>query len=334
MRKFIIKLIAFFSPIVIILILFTFLDVFKVFKEYNDYYKDNFITLNRELVCAETYRKYRDTEKYNSFIFGSSRSQAFKVKEWSKYLSLNAKPFHFDASGEGIYGISKKIEYIDELGDKIDNALIIVDRETLGQTSAREGHLFIPPTYISKKSRFEFYYTFLKAQVNPKFILAYIDYSIFKRHRKYMGHLIEKSEFPLKTNIKNCDIWYGYDESIKRDSIGYYKNLINKGVFYDRSKKRNENNKIEIKLAEVEQLEKIKIILNKHNTFYKIVISPVYNQVPLEKEQEELLNKIFGEENVYNFAGKNKFTQSISNFYESSHYRPHVANEILKIIYE
>ena len=75
-------------------------------------------------------------------------------------------------------------------------------------------------------------------------------------------------------------------------------------------------------------------IFNKHNTKYKIVISPVYDQVPMEEEQLEVLEQIFGKQNIYNFSGKNKFTDSIHNFYETSHYKPNVANEIMNILYE
>jgi len=78
----------------------------------------------------------------------------------------------------------------------------------------------------------------------------------------------------------------------------------------------------------------IKNIFEKHNTKYQIIISPVYDQVPLEKQQIEQLELIFGEKHIYNFSGKNQFTESIHNFYETSHYRPHVANEILRIVYQ
>ena len=85
---------------------------------------------------------------------------------------------------------------------------------------------------------------------------------------------------------------------------------------------------------EKKQLLAIKKIFEKHNTRYKVVISPIYNQVPMEKEQIELLEQIFGKEYIYNFSGKNQFTEPLHNFYETSHYRPHVANEIMKKIYQ
>lgn len=331
MAKFRFNFLLFLLPLIVLFLFITSLDVFKIFRTYDDYYKNNFVTLNREFICAETYNKYRDSINFNSFIFGSSRSQAFKVKEWKKYLDDGAEPFHFDASGEGIYGISSKINYINETGGAINNAIIVLDNATLKQTSPRDGHLFIPPNYISKKSNYQFYVTFLKAQMNPNFIVAYFDYLIFKTYRSYMGRIIEKSKYKPITNSINCDIWYGYDEYIKQDSLRYYNRLTKKGVFYDRGEIKN--NKSEISLLEIRILNNIKNIFELHKTNYKIIISPVYDQVPLSKDRIQLLNQIFGSKNIHNYSGINRFTKPIHNYYETSHYRPHVANEILSLIY-
>jgi hypothetical protein len=213
----------------------------------------------------------------------------------------------------------------------LKNAIVVIDNETLYKTTTWAGHLFIPPTYISKKTKFEFYTTFLKAQMNPKFIVAYFDYSIFRMYRKYMGRLIEKPKYPSITNAINCDIWYGYDKHIKQDSLGYYNELIEKGVFYNRKEAKKKTRKISV--LEIIKLNQIKEVFELHNTKYKIIISPVYDQVPLSKERVKLLNEIFGSKNIHNYSGINRFTEPIHNYYEASHYRQHVANEILSLIY-
>ena len=331
MKKFLYKTIKFIFPILLIVLVLIYIDPFKVYRNYEKYYQNNFIELNRETVCTRTYNKYRELKNFNSFIFGSSRSQAFKCEEWVKYLDDKSTLFHFDGSGEGIYGVSNKIRYIDELGDTIKNALIVVDRTLLMVNKNRDGHLWISPPELSNESNIEYYNTFLKAQVNYKFLFAYVDYSFSNKYKEYMGKLIRDSKYPEISNDTNCDIWYGYDKHIKTDSLGYYKGLIDKGVFYKRPIKKTWDS--EITKLETTQLESIKAIFKKHNTNYKIVVSPVYDQIPLEEKQVELLNKIFGKENVYNFSGINELTMPISNYYEDNHYRPIVANKVLKIIY-
>ena len=46
------------------------------------------------------------------------------------------------------------------------------------------------------------------------------------------------------------------------------------------------------------------------------------------------LKDTFGEDNVFDFSGINEFTNDYRNYYEISHYRPHVARKILEIVYE
>ncbi len=331
MNKFILKLLLFIIPFITALLSLIYIDTFRLFRSYDSYYKDNIVTLNRGLVTARTYSKYRDKEKYNSFIFGSSRSLAFKCQEWVKYLKNDATPFHFDGSGDGIYAVSKKVQFIEEQGDSIKNALLIIDRDFLISTKNNEGHIFILPPEISKESKLIYYFTFFRAQIYFKFLIAYIDYSMFKTQRDYMGVLLRTDEYPHKINDINCDMWYSYDVHIKKDSLKYYNQLIDKGVFYNRPILKHDS--CDITNPEISQLKQIKELFIRHNTKYIIVISPVYDMIHMEKEQLKLLYQIFGEENVYNFSGKNKFTEHISNYYDESHYKPPVANEILKIIY-
>jgi len=330
MIRFVIKVCLFFLPFIVILGSVILLDPFKVWFEYEDYYKEEVISTNRENVCLKLFEKGYTKYKFNSFILGSSRSQAFKTREWSKYLDSTSRPFHFDASGEGIYGIKNKLEYLDRIGNQIDNVLIIVDENTLITNYNRKGHLFISPPTLSGESNIEFHKSFFKTCLNPKFIYAYIDYKLTKKEKPYMGFLFNNMNCTVNYN---GDVFYNrYDYSIRSDSLSYYKDLTSKGVFYQR---KNERKDIYSMISEIEehQLKVIYRILKKHNTKYKIVVSPLYDQRPLNIERVNLLNKLFGKENVFDFSGSNQYTESVGNFYESSHYRPHVANEIMKIVY-
>lgn len=338
MYTFLIRLVRFSLPLFIgfILLLTTiiYLDFFKVFFSYEKY-GDTFVTLNRGVVTTRLYQKNRNKEKFDSFIFGSSRSQAFKGSSWKKYLDKNASTFHFDASLEGIYGVSTKIDYIAAQGDTIKNALLIVDQNLLQNTRNDRGHLFTSAPEVSGDSKFKFYLTYIKSSLNPVFLMAYTDYSIFKTYREvYMGVFIRDAKYPHIYNEVNGDVWYGYDTHIAKDSIGYYQERIASGVFYKRDStiEREERNST-VTQEEKIFLNNIKNVFEKYKTNYKIIISPLYDQIPLEKAQLELLQSIFGEENVFDFSGKNKLTEPITNFYEQSHFRPHVADSIMKIIY-
>ena len=331
MKKFIISLIKYIIiPNILMLTTIYLFDVFQL-RDFQDYYLDQTVDKNRSFITANTYLNNRKNEKFNSFIFGSSRSHAFKCKNWDNYLATDSKSFHFDGSGEGLWNIHKKVKFLDELGDSIKNALIIIDHNTLKNTKPRYEHIYIEHPRISKGSWIIFYYQFIKINYNWKFFVPIIDYKIFKVYRNYMRGSINNKKYNDISNNINCDIWYGEDEHLRNDSLGYYDAYL-LSTFYERSKKQKYASSI-ITNDEIIQLNEIRNIFDKHKTTYKIVISPLYDQLQIGKKQEGLIRNIFGTKNVYNFSGINRFTTFIQNYYENSHYKPLVANKIMKTIY-
>lgn len=59
----------------------------------------------------------------------------------------------------------------------------------------------------------------------------------------------------------------------------------------------------------------------------------MYDQLKINEEDLEYLKTLFGDVNVFDFSGINKFTNDYKNYYEASHYRPHVTKEIMEKIY-
>lgn len=331
MRFFVLKLLVFLSPFLLLISLGIIMDPFKVFFYHDEFYEGNFVTLNREMVCLELFERNNNKQQYNSFIFGSSRSQAFKVSDWLKHLPSNSVGFHFDASGEGLYGICNKLEFIDQCGNNIYNVLIVLDDNIMDSTENRKGYLFISPPALSGESVVDYYLEFIKANLNPRFLIGYLDYSLFGIYRKYMSDLFNKSEYYHKSNNITGDLFYGYDQMIQKDEKVYYDRLIKEGVFYERERISSTEN--QATNEEVILLKKIRDILVAHEADYRIVVSPLYDQIPFTAERMENLRNIFDANRIYDFSGVNEFTESIYNYYETSHYRPHVARKILEIIY-
>ncbi len=77
----------------------------------------------------------------------------------------------------------------------------------------------------------------------------------------------------------------------------------------------------------------IRAILDKHKTSYRIIVSPLYDQIKMNPKSRQTLSEIFGDKNVYDFSGPNRWNADYHNYYEWSHYRPCVANEIMKLVY-
>ena len=74
------------------------------------------------------------------------------------------------------------------------------------------------------------------------------------------------------------------------------------------------------------------IFLN-HRTSFRIVISPMYDQVCFNRADLNFLQNLFGKRNVFDFSGINKYTNTASNYYDLIHYKPCLAQQILKEIY-
>ncbi len=331
MRKFLYKSLFFSIPFIVLVCGLVYLDFFKVFH-FGDYYGPNqMVTLNREMITTKTYTHNRKNQSYNSFIFGSSRSQAYKANVWSKFLSTNSKSFHFDASWESIIGIYLKIKFIDSSGDRIKNALVILDEDILGQTSLKLGHLYIPLPELSQRKKTEFYFTYFQASLNPMFLASYIYYTLTNEYKDWMGMYVtptQKDKF--YGDDKTGDIYYPQDAMIIRDSVGYYERLKHNGTF---NIKKNTDKKFNyVKIQGL--LDSIQRIFVKHKTNYKIIISPNFDKKHIDAKLYHLLESKFGKSNVFDFSGENKYTTDISNYYESSHHRPILANEIMKQVYK
>ena len=81
-------------------------------------------------------------------------------------------------------------------------------------------------------------------------------------------------------------------------------------------------------------LDEIMEVLRRHGTSIRVLISPDYNQKKLHPDDREILQGIFGKENVYDFSGINEFTEDYHNYYEAGHYRPLLGNKLLERIYK
>ena len=306
------------------------LDPFKVFFSYEDPYKDTFVTLNRENVVVNKFEEMYDKEQYDSFILGNSRSQAFHCTKWSEYLPFSAKTFHFDANGESILGIKNKLNFLHRNGVEIANVLIVLDEEILDFVEERESHIYTIHPKLSGGSNIHYYLKFLKKSLNMNFFFSFVEYKFLKKKREYMEGYIRHPNYHT-FDPRTCDLFFDYENEISNDSIGYYSKKVKKGIFYNRENLRVDT--MDLKIKAKNYLEDIAQVIKSQNTKYKIVISPLYNQRKLSQKKMTFLKDLFGQENIYDFSGKNELNESIGNFYESSHYRPFIANRILEKIY-
>ncbi|MDR0872764.1 MAG: hypothetical protein LBN27_04770 [Prevotellaceae bacterium] len=334
MNRFIKKAVLFFAPLTLlfasITVCYFILDPFRVLYTYDFNNERPIAQLNGDFVSTEMFLKMNPKYHYNSFIFGSSRTLAYLPDHWKDYLSNNYSIFRFNAPGENIYGIYTKIKYLDNNNIPIKNALIILCRNCSFSDKNYTGHLLRKHPLTSQENRLFFQLEFFKVFFNRDFLMCYFDMLINKQYKSYMENYLNDSRFEVgcpDDNSTNTMLLTGREKMIMDNPKKYYADL----KFPQRTGEKNDSVS-RINEKQKMMLYEIKKILDKHNTEYRVVISPLYEQIKLNPKDKKILDDCFGE-NMYDFSGKNKFSEDRINFYEWSHYRPLVGDSIMSEIY-
>jgi hypothetical protein len=305
--------------------------VIKKYDSFVEPYSKGGVGLNKDYISTATFDHNYKKQHYDSFIFGNSTSIFYQISDWRKHLDEESSCYHFDASGEGLYALTQKIKYIDNKDQKIKNVLLIIDYPTLIQTQPKEGHMtVISPQLVNYRNLISFHTTFFKAFTSFDFIYAYLDYRISGKVKAYMNERNLIGETPSENDLITNETRFPHFEE-----------LISQGKFYTEDKKKIffKRDTVQKYLPDVIakkqklMLTEILNIFNKHKTKYHIIINPAYDQLKLSPKDLNYLSDLFGKENVFDFSGINKFTNDFHNYYETSHYRPHVAREIMDSIY-
>ncbi|MBS1659481.1 MAG: hypothetical protein JST68_00375 [Bacteroidetes bacterium] len=330
-----IKLAIFSIPFLILIGLYIYWDPFKVVRHYDHYYtngKPSLISLNRDYVSTETWVQQYPRYQYDSYIFGNSRSKFYEVNTWSRYIGADtSRCYHFDGSAESLFGIAGKMRYIASQNRKIKNALFVIDNSVLNKADNSGGHIFVKDPLTSGENPLAFQVDVGKDFFEFSFLRAFIDYKVSGQIKEYMTK-----------NFLLDDRPFFYDSVTNELKLTSIEALIHKdtGAYYGPRKKyftpRDSVQQIYPAVVKTEQLKllkEIKEILQKDGTSYKIVISPLYDQKKLNLADLQILHELFGKENVFDFSGINTYTSSRYNYYESSHYRPFIADSIMRIVY-
>ncbi len=333
MKSFILKTsyiaLLFFSSLLVVGLIW---DPYKTIHSNQNWNATEF-SFNREWVCLKIYNNRVETKKIPThFIIGSSRSHAFKTNDWAKYGQFSPDSvFHFDAFGMGILRAHHLIEFLSKQPTAPKEIMWILDHTIFNETEESDRFIFSEPPAISGKNPIPFYAKALYESLHPSFLYRNLT-SAFS----FSASMDTDEEFTQKetVNPKTADIYYKKnDDHIVKDSIGFYNNkkLIQK--FSKFSSNTETTSPPVIQESHLNLLKSIQKNLKKNNTKIKIIISPLYYKTKMNRTDLELLRSIFDEENIYDYSGLNSWTKDYKNYYDPSHFRPHIARQILKDIY-
>lgn len=324
----------FLIPFAVLVAIYFYTDIFKVTRHYEQYYTDtDYIGYNRAYVSTMTYLNQRQKYHYDSFIFGNSRSAFYEVKDWQKYLPEGSSCFHFDASSGSVKGVHDKVLFIDRQGDTIKNAMLVIDYELLSRKEITEGHTHMSPPILDHNKNFmAFHAAQVEAFMQPQFLYAVADYNISHKFKSYMKEYLSLADTLNKYDQKiNERRFVAIEKQIKDSTYFKKKEVLKK---FKNRQKPGTFSQGTLDDERRQLLQDIREVFDKHHTNYQVILGPQYDQIKINKEVLSDLYNIFGKERVHDFTGVNKWNQDFHNYYENSHYRPHVAAEVMKITYQ
>lgn len=334
--EFVKRTLKFLLPFLILPIVYVIWDPFKVVGSYNEYYDSdtiNYISVNKDYVSTQNYINRFKSQNYNSFIFGNSRSMAFEVGTWSRLIGKDVSDcYHFDAFAESVYGINRKVSFILQNGGVIENAILVIDHSVLNNTENSEGHLFMKHPELVNGGRLRFQYESFKAFLNFKFLFAFADLKLGGQLKPYMlkEFIFENREIeydPINNEVRQPR----FEECLDVDSFSCYSKY---GIeFYGRTDSAMHEYLPVVSEKCFQLLSQVADNFKSSGTEYRIIVSPLYDQKKINRSDLKRIKEIFGEKQVFDFSGRNYFTSNILHYYETSHYRPIVADSILKLLY-
>ena len=333
-KRFLCKFLLFTIPFFIFVGWYVYLDPFEIFWHYDNFYvqKSTRLSLNQGYVSMSNFDNHYDEYKWDSYIFGNSRSRYYNIEDWETCLPVGCRGYHFDAHGESLLGSTKKIEYLDEKNIELKNFLLVMDAGVLGQIQSSETHIFmIPPKLLHYSNWIKFQTTNFGVFCNLEFIKICL--SLRQNATQESATMEELISGEL----------FDYDYRNNQIKLGQAEQQILEGNFYteDLIAKQFSNNEYPDSISpaiigdtQKQMLVKIHDIVEKHHVNCKIVISPLWDKIKLNPTDVEYLKTLFGYNNVWDFSGKNIYTKDFHNYYEHSHYSPYVAKQIMREIYK
>ena len=296
---------------------------------YRDLYAD--FGINKDAIVKYNFHNISDFSikklsrskiKYNTFIFGSSRSiplYACYIKHRVFNDNNQIIPFHFANWGERIGGICKKLEYLDAKGYSLKKIFILLDNNICfnqnGDTKLDESHVISGIPWLNGASNhflYFFYYSGDKLPINLRILFG----------------LARKSDYMFVDKLTN-DLNHHCPKNLKFESIFHTsqhvinlrKELPKRIGFAVKQPDRINNNVLNY-------LKRIKKIIDKHRSNYVIIYSPMYNQRIFGSKDNQILYQFF-KGHIVDFSGVNKLTNSWNEYADIAHYYPSIGKKMI-----
>lgn len=319
MKRFVLLTLLALLPVLLLVAFYIVKDPFHVVKPYKGqvYNPDDTISLsiNWGYITVESYKYFDPKEHFDSFIFGSSVSWYYLIKDWQRHLPKDARPTHFNALRETLYGIDNKLRYLEQRDVKIKHALLIMEDEMLMRRTLDNDVLFVQhPETTREVSWWRFHQLYFNAYRHPE-VVAYL---------LCPGPM---TQCVLDKGFATTDV-SDRDERINESYYHWADSVIdaNPSEFFTPEhvarytlplKELPCRPKINDQVLSL--LQDIASILKRQGTDYQIIIPPHYGYEAISSEDLYLMELVFGAERVHDYSHDPELGSDVHYYYDDGH---------------
>jgi hypothetical protein len=333
-RLFLLKAALLASPLLLATLLYVVCDPFRVLYryEFSNYYDEAApVELNRDYASLQIFSKNYAQQKYDSFVFGSSRSFPIHCDSWQKYVP-GARPFHYPAASENLLGIAEKVRYLDERGVALKHVLIEAHTVALADVAPRSDVTHRLPYEISGESWLDFQGAMLGGYFTDLYFVKYGEYKLTGHVRPYAKSALGIKRGSVRVDPLTNDYFFeAYERELADNEDAFYERRASQFPPHDGPAPPCSAPVIgreqEAKLAALRR------IFDKQGTEFRLIISPHWDEICIHPDDLNKLHALFGDGVVSDFTGRNEISKDRRNFYDAGHVRPRVADQMLEAVY-
>lgn len=333
MKRFVTLTLLALLPALLLVALYVTRDPFHVVKPYQGrIYEPGdtvSLTINWGYVTIESYKYYDPEGRFDSFIFGSSLSGYYRIQDWQRQLPPSARPFHFNASRETLYGILNKLKFLRSRGVKINHALLIIEDEMLMRRPLDEDVLFVQhPQTAPEVSWWKFHQLYFNAYRQPELVAYLLCPGPMTSRALDKGYIT--TDITTRIEPINEGYYRQADSLIATNPSAFFtpEHIAN----YTRPVKELPcQDKITHPVEAV--LNAIATILRQQGADYHIIIPPHYGYEAISSSDLYQMELIFGPDRVHDYSHDPLLGTDLHYYYDEGHLIAHECGRLIDSAY-
>ena len=333
-KQFILRVLLAASPLALFLALYVVLDPFGVVHRYDGVSVEAGDSLeripNKRYVAVEGLKYHGLVRHYDSFIFGSSLSTNFTVRQWGRHLPDSAHIYHFTAGAEPLEGIRDELRYLFDHGQDVRHVLLVMEEEMFRRPKRYREMPYVPHYEVSPEvSWLDFHMVHFNAYRDPELFL----YSLWPE--LVADKLVPDGKMqPVPVSghdeLANEDRNDAKDSLILADPDSYFSTMP---WLVEMQALPNPMPLVITGESEV-LLREIAAMLTEYHVDYCIIVPPRFRTQGLLPLDRAVLSEIMGTRHVHDFSWDSVLVHDLHSYYDGMHILIHRCTELIDRSYQ